>query len=129
MRILTWLLATTAAVATAAWLFDGIYFDGADDPFSAELQDKILPLLLVSAIFGLTNMVVGKVLKVLALPLVILTLGLALLVINALMLLLTGWIAGEVGIGFTVDGFWNALGGSIIISLVGWLVGSLLKDD
>lgn len=129
MRFLTWLLATAAAVAAAAWLLEGISFDGPDDPFSAEVQEKILPLLLVSVIFGVTNMVVGRVLKFVAFPFVILTFGLLLLVINALMLMLTGWIAGEVGIGFEVDGFWTAVLGSVVISLVSWGVGTVLKDD
>lgn len=129
MRFLTWLLATAAAVAAAAWLLEGISFEGPDDPFSAEVQEKILPLLLVSVIFGVTNMVVGRVLKFVAFPFVILTFGLLLLVINALMLMLTGWIAGEVGIGFEVDGFWTAVLGSVVISLVSWGVGTVLKDD
>ena len=47
--------------------------------------------------------------KLLSLPFIVLTIGLFLLVINALMLMLTAWIADLVGIGFHVDGFWNAL--------------------
>jgi len=45
------------------------------------------------------------------------------------MLMLTAWIAGGVGIGFHVDGFWNALAGSIIITIVNWGTASLLKSD
>ena len=63
-----------------------------------------------------------------SIPLVIFTLGLFLLVINALMLMLTAWIADGVGIGFHVDGFWNALWGSIVITLVNWGTASLVKD-
>jgi putative membrane protein len=50
-------------------------------------------------------------------------------VINALMLMLTAWIADKVGIGFHVDGFWNALGGSIVITLVNWGTAAILKKD
>ena len=46
-----------------------------------------------------------------SIPFIILTLGLFLLVINALMLMLTAWIAGGVGIGFHVDGFWTRSSG------------------
>ena len=54
----------------------------------------------------------------LSIPFIILTLGLFLLVINALMLMLTGWLAGELDIGFHVDGFWTAVGGAIVITIV-----------
>jgi putative membrane protein len=64
-----------------------------------------------------------------SIPFIILTLGLFLLVINALMLMLTAWIAGGIGIGFHVDGFWNALGGSIVITVVNWATAAVLKDD
>jgi len=128
MRFLTWLLATAAAVATAAWLFEGISFDGPSDPFSTELQEKIGPLLAVSLILGAVNIFVGRLLKLLSLPFIILTLGLLLIVINAFLLLLTAWIAGEIGLGFEVDGFWTAVGGSVVISLVGWFFETALDD-
>ena len=68
--------------------------------------------------------VVKPVLTVLSLPFILLTLGLFLLVINALLLLLTGWVAGGLGVGFHVDGFWTAVGGSIVITVVTWAVDS-----
>jgi putative membrane protein len=128
MRFLTWLIATALAVATAAWLFDGISFTGPTDPFSSELQEKIVPLLTVSLIFGAVNIVVGKIVKLLSLPFIILTLGLLLLVINAFLLLLTAWVADQLDIGFEVDGFLTALGGSIVISVVGWFFSAVLDD-
>ena len=129
MRFLTWLLATAVAVAVAAWLFDGISFDGPSRPFATEVQEKIVPLLLVALIFGAVNIVVGKIVKLLSLPFIILTLGLLLLVINALLLMLTAKIASEVGLGFDVSGFWTAVGGSVVITLVGWFFESALSDD
>jgi putative membrane protein len=88
-----------------------------------------VPLLLVALILGLVSNVVKPVVTFFSIPFIILTVGLFLLVINALMLMLTAWIAGGVGIGFHVDGFWNAVGGSIIITLVTWGTASLVKDD
>jgi putative membrane protein len=128
VRFVTWLLTTAAGVAAATWLLDGIYFTG---PHSgqAELNHKIVPLLLVALILGLVSNFVRPVVTFFSIPFIILTLGLFLLVINALMLMLTAWIAGGVGIGFHVDGFWNALWGSIIITIVNWGTASLLKDD
>ena len=52
-----------------------------------------------------------------SIPLIILTLGLMLLVVNALMLMLTSWVAERLDLGFHVDGFWTALWGSIVISI------------
>jgi len=116
VRFVIWLLTNAAGLALAAWLFDGISFDG------ATWQDKALPLLVVALILGLVTMFVEPVVKFFTFPFIILTIGLLLLVINALMLLLTEWIAGQTGLpgdgGFHVDGFWVALLGSIVITLV-----------
>ncbi len=125
---MTWLLTTAAGVAVATWLLDGIYFTG-PDAGQAELNHKIVPLLLVALILGLVSSVVRPVVTFFSIPFIIFTLGLFLLVINALMLMLTAWIAGGVGIGFHVQGFWNALWGSIVITIVNWGTASLLKDD
>jgi putative membrane protein len=129
VRFVTWLLSTAAAVALATWLLDGIYLTG---PHSggAEVRHKLLPLLLVSLILGLVGSFVKPVVTFFSIPFIILTLGLFLLVINALMLMLTAWIAGGVGIGFHVDGFWNALWGSLVITFVTWFIDiAVLKDD
>jgi putative membrane protein len=129
VRFVTWLLTTAAAVAVATWLFDGIYFSGPASG-TAEIQHKILPLLLVALILGVVSMYVEPVVKFFSIPFIILTIGLFLLVINALMLMLTAWIAGQVGIGFHVDGFWTAVWGSLVITLVnGFIDVAVLEDD
>jgi putative membrane protein len=69
---------------------------------------------------------VKPVLRLLTLPITMATLGLFLLVLNALLLLLVGWISGELGLAFTVDGFLPAILGSIIISLVGLLLSTVI---
>ncbi|MGI3783335.1 MAG: phage holin family protein, partial [Janthinobacterium lividum] len=56
------------------------------------------------------------------------TLGLFLLVINALMLLLTSWLATKVGVGWYVDGFWTALLGSIVVSVVSFVLNAFLPE-
>ena len=129
MRFVTWLLSTAVAVAVATWLFDGIYFTGPSTG-SAEIQHKILPLLLVALILGGVSMYVGPVVKFFSIPFIVLTIGLFLLVINALMLMLTAWIAGQIDIGFHVEGFWTAVWGSLVISLVnGFINVAVLEDD
>jgi len=71
-------------------------------------------LLIVSAVFGVINAVLGPIARLLTFPLIILTLGLFSIVINALLFLLTDWLLDRLD----VDGFLPALGGAVIISIV-----------
>ncbi|WP_181019778.1 phage holin family protein [Nonomuraea typhae] len=86
-------------------------------------------LVVVALIFGLINAIVKPIVKMLGCAVIVLTLGLFLLVINAAMLLLTSWIAGQLNIPFHVDGFVSALIGSVIISVVSWLLGLIIPDN
>jgi putative membrane protein len=86
-------------------------------------------LLVVALIFGLVNAIVKPIVKMLGCAFIVLTLGLFLIVINAGMLLLTSWIAGQLDVPFHVDGFVSALFGSIIISVVSWLLGLVIPDN
>jgi putative membrane protein len=119
MRFVTWLVTNAVALAAAAWLFDGIRFTGPSRG-QAEIEEKLLPLLIVALILGIVTAIVKPVLTLLSLPLVILTIGLFLLVINAFMLQLTSWLADKLDIGFHVDGFITAVGGAIVITIVTW---------
>jgi putative membrane protein len=127
VRFVTWLLTTAAAVAVATWLFDDIYFTGPSTG-AEELQHKILPLLLVALILGVVSMYVEPVVKFFSIPFIILTIGLFLLVINALMLMLTAWIAGQIGVGFHVDGFWTAVLGGLVVMVATWILEIVLPD-
>lgn len=122
MNFLLKVLAHAAGLAVATWLLDGITLTGDSD------NDRVLTLVIVAVIFGVVDSFVAPVLKVLSLPFIILTLGLFLLVVNALMLMLTSWIAGQVGLGFDVDGFLTAVLGAIVITLVGWVAHLVLPD-
>jgi len=115
--ILRWLI-TAAAVWAAAHFVPGIHYTGG-----------FKTLLVVALVFGLVNALVRPIIKGLACGLIVLTLGLAIFVINALMLLLTGYITSQFGYSFKVDGFVPALMGSIVISLVSWLLSVVLVDD
>ncbi|WP_426245564.1 phage holin family protein [Nocardioides sp. LHG3406-4] len=128
MRFVTWLVSTAAAVAVAAWLLDDIWFDGPNAGLD-EVQEKIVPLLLVSLILGAVSVFVEPVVKILSLPFIVLTIGLFLLVINALMLMLTAWIAGHLDIGFHVEGFWAALLGGLVITIVNGFIDIAVLDD
>ena len=128
MRIVTWLLTNAVALAVAALLFDGIRFTGPAGGME-EVQEKLLPLVAVAIILGVVSSLVKPVLTVLSIPFIIVTLGLFLLVINAGMLLLTGWLAGQLDIGFRVDGFWTAVGGAIVITITTWVVDALTGSE
>ena len=101
MRFVTWLLTYAVGLAVAAQLLDGIRFDG-PAAGQAEVQEKLVPLLVVALILGLVSTFVEPVIKLLSLPFIILTLG------------------------FHVGGFWNALVGAIIVTIVGWGVRAAL---
>jgi putative membrane protein len=110
------------ALAAAAFLLDGIRVSGASS------QDRLVTLLVVAVIFGLVNAVVRPVVKFVSFPFIILTLGLLILVIDALMLLLTSWLAGEIGLGFHVAGFWVAVLGAVIVMVATWVLELVLPD-
>jgi putative membrane protein len=121
----TWLiriLTNACALAVAAWLFKDIRFTGHSD------RDRFITLVIVALLFGVVNEFVRPVVAFLSLPLYLLTLGLMFFVVNALMLLLTSWLADQLDVGFHVRGFWTAVFGSIVISIVSWVVGQVLPE-
>ncbi len=126
-RFITWLLTTALALAAATALLDGIRFTG-PRAGSAEIEAKILPLVAVALLLGAVTSFVKPVLQLLSFPLILLTLGLFLLVINAFMLMLTGWLADQVGLGFRVAGFWPAVGGAVVITVVTWALDAVFDD-
>ena len=78
--------------------------------------------LLAALILGLVNALVRPVLLVLTLPVTLLTLGLFIFVLNGLMF----WLAGSLIDGFVVAGFWPAVFGSMVYSVVSWALSGLL---
>lgn len=101
----------TAAILVASYLLEGIVVS---DFFSA---------LLAAAVLGILNAFVRPVLILFTLPLNILSLGLFTFIINAFMLKLVSYLID----GFDVSGFWTALFGALIITLVSALLNSLLR--
>jgi putative membrane protein len=119
---LIWVTVNALALAAATALLSGMSVTG------DTRQDQVITLVLVALIFGVVNAIISPVVKLLSLPFIILTLGLLLFVINALMLLLTEWLAKAFGLGFHVDGFWTAVLGSIIITIATWVLELVLPD-
>ena len=116
-------LANAGALGVAIWLLKDITLTGENT------GRQTITLILVALLFGVVNVVVKPIIKLLAFPLFILTLGLITLVINALMLLLTSWLAGKFDLSFHVDGFGTALLGGLIVSIVAWALHVVLPDD
>lgn len=107
--LLNWLV-SAAAVGITAYLLPGISLSG------------FFAALVTALILGLINAFIRPVLILLTLPLNILTLGLLTFVINALLVLLTAAIVP----GFMVAGFWWALLFSLVLTLINWVLGSLV---
>ena len=87
----------------------------------------VLTLLLVAFIFGLVNGIIGNLIRIVAFPLYILTLGLIALLVNGLLLLLVAWISDLIGFGLTVEAFWWGVLGAVVLGLLSWLIGILLR--
>ena len=109
--LIRWLI-LTAAILEGDWLVEGIVVTGFWAAFFA------------AAILGFLNVFFKPILIILTLPVNILTLGLFTLVINAALLK----IASALIPGFDVQGFWPAVLGAVIVSVVNWLLGTLIAD-
>jgi putative membrane protein len=80
-------------------------------------------------VFSLINALLRPLLKFLTCPLIILTLGLFTLAINTALFWLTGWVGQFFDIGFTVDGFWPAFWGGLVVGLISAVLTLLLRDE
>lgn len=102
------LLITALAVILTSYLLPGVHVD------------NFLSAIILSLLLALLNVTLKPILIIITIPVTFLTLGLFLLVINALMILLADAILP----GFMVDGFWWALGFSVVL----WIINSLLRN-
>jgi putative membrane protein len=110
--LIRWLI-LTMAILMAAYLIDGIRVSG------------FTSVLLAAAVLGILNALFRPILIILTLPLNILTLGLFTFLINAFLLKMTSGVIP----GFDVTGFWPAVFGALVISIVNWLLGILVSDS
>lgn len=113
--VIHWLF-NAAALWVATFFIPGLDFHG-----------TIVQLLLVAAVFGLVNSLLRPLLTVLTCPLIVLTLGVFTLVINALMLLVTGWLSTRWGLGFAVGGFWPAFWGGLVVGIVSLILSLMFR--
>ena len=114
--------------AVALWLTTLIVTGVKVDPFEpGGTVETVLTFLLLALIFGIVNGVIGNLIRIVAFPLYVLTLGLIALIVNGLLLLLVAWISGLIGFGLVVDGFWWGVLGALVLGLISWLIGILLR--
>ena len=106
-------LTTTAAIVATSYLLDGIRVSG------------FLPAVFAAAVLGILNAFFRPIALLLTLPINILSLGLFTFIINALMLKMASGIIP----GFDVYGFWTAISGSLLISVISWLLNSFISEN
>jgi putative membrane protein len=112
--------------AIALWITT-LVVSGIDVTGSTTGRD-VLTVLLVALIFGIVNAVLKPIIHVVGCVFYILTLGLFALVVNALLFLLTDWIADKIDLPFSIDGFWSAFWGAIVMAVVSWLISLAVPD-
>jgi putative membrane protein len=123
MGILIRLVVSAVSLWISTLVIDGIHLTADTVP------KKIGTLLAVAAIFGIVNAVLRPIIKVIGCGLYVLTLGLISIVVNALLFLLTSWIAGQLSLPFHVDNFWpSAVLGALLVGIVSWLLNMLVPD-
>jgi putative membrane protein len=122
------LVATAGALFAAIALVDGVDLVGVD---GSTLSDPaaIVRLLVVALIFGLINAVIKPILKFATCLINLATLGLFIFVINAFLLWLTAAITSRFDLGFVVAGPIPALLGSLVVSVVSFLLNIFIRDD
>ena len=117
MPFLIRLLVNAAALWVAARIVTGVTYTGA-----------LLPFIGVALVFGAVNAIIRPILKLLTFPLLIVSLGLFAFVLNGLMLWLTSSLSNSLGLGFHVNGFWPAFWGALVVSVVSFVLGILIRE-
>lgn len=124
MRFLLRVVVAAIAIWLSTLVVSGVVVEATGDEVNV-----VVTYLVVGLLFALVNAVVKPIVRFLAFPLYILTLGLLAIVVNALMLLLTSWLASFTPFGFHVDGFWSAALGAIVISISTVILNIVFRND
>jgi len=124
MRFLVRLLINAVALWLTTLIVTGVHVV----PFGQkDTLAVVLTYLLLAVIFGVVNGIIGNLIRIVAFPLYVLTLGLIALIVNGLLLLLVAWISSLIGFGLVVDGFWWGVLGALVLGLISWLIGLILR--
>ncbi|GAA0425906.1 phage holin family protein [Leifsonia naganoensis] len=115
--------------ALALWLTTLIVSGVTVHPYEDTTAATVLTYLLIAVIFGVVNAVIGTAIRIVAFPIYIITLGLISLVVNALLLLIVSWISDAMGFGLHVDGFWAGVLGALVLGIIAWLFGLIVRPN
>lgn len=96
-------------------------------PFEDSTWGYVGTLLLVAAVFGLVNSILGPIVRVVSIPLYVLTLGLFGLIVNGLLLWLTAWLTQLFGFGLELGGFWWGVLAALIMSFITAILSAILR--
>jgi putative membrane protein len=113
--LLRWVI-NAVAIAAAIYLIPGL----------SVAEGGGTTYLLIALIFGFVNAIIRPIVLLLTCPLLILTLGLGTLLVNAGLFALTAWFSQQVGLGFSIDGFWAAFFGALVVTIVSAVLSGLL---
>ena len=116
-------------VAFALWLTTFIVSGVRIVPYEETTLATVLTYLLIALIFGLVNAIVGTFVRIIAFPLYVLTLGLISFIVNGLLLLLVAWISELMGFGLVIDGFWWGVLAALVLGLISWLIGLIVRPS
>ncbi|TFC92717.1 phage holin family protein [Cryobacterium sinapicolor] len=111
----------------ALWLTTLLVSGVRVDPYSEGTIPTLVTYLLVALVFGFVNSVVGGFVRVVAFPVYILTLGLISLIVNGFLLMIVAWFSGLVGFGLVVDDFWWGVLGALVLGIISWILGVLIR--
>ena len=114
-------------IALALWLTTLIVSGVSVVPYEDTQLATVLTYLLVALIFGLVNAFIGNFIRIVAFPIYVLTLGLISFIVNGLLLLLVDWISDLMGFGLVVESFWWGVLGALVLGLISWLFGLVLR--
>ena len=118
--IIRWLI-VALAVAAAAWLVPGIQVTG---------TNGVITVIVMALVLGLVNAIIRPLLVLLSCGCIVATFGLFMLVINAVTFWLASWITSQgFNLGFSVDNLWAAFLGSLVVSVVSFVLSMILVDD
>jgi len=105
-----------------AWVINAVALLALPYVFSGIHVASFTNAMVAALVLGLINALIRPILILLTLPATILTLGLFIFVINGLLF----WFVGSLDLGFTVDGFWTAVLGAVVYSVISWVLSALL---
>lgn len=97
-------------------------------PYEQTTIGTIVTYLVLAVIWGLVNGVIGSFLRTAGFCLYVLTLGLIAFIVNGFLFWLVGWISGQIGWGLQVDGFWWAVLGAIVLSIITAILGAIFRQ-